>query len=207
MNSPGVNIQISENAIRVMAVGAVSLGILWLIWKLNESAPETHLPKEAEEFSRLKAVAPSQLDDIQYDAGIVPKVRNLFDDGHYAQATEEACKHLFQIVRDVSGYNEQDGTLLINTVFLQKRILHFKATTKAHINGVETGFVEGLRYLAKSVRNLLAHDATTLSEVDALTYINLACFFSYQVKYNTVRVIEPSAETENGATELAAQSI
>lgn len=190
----GVNIQISEGTVKVMAAGAVALGILWLIWKLNEDAPEEHLPKEAEEFSHLKAVTPSRLDEIQYDAGIVPKIRKLFDDGHHAQAAEEACKHLFQIVRDASGYDEQDGTRLIDIVFVQKQLLHFKATTKAHINGVETGFIEGLRYLAKSVRNLLAHDAVTITEIDALTHINLACFLGYQVQYNTVRVIEPPAE-------------
>ncbi len=192
----GVNIQISEGTVKVMAVGAVALGILWLIWKLNEDAPETHLPKEAEEFSHLKAVTPSRLDEIQYDAGIVPKIRKLFDDGHHAQAAEEACKHLFQIIRNVSGYNEQDGTRLIDTVFVKEKILHFKDITKAHINGVETGFIEGLRYLAKSVRNLLAHDTVTISELSALTLINLACFLGYQVQYNTVRVLETAEAAE-----------
>lgn len=191
----GVNIEISENAVRVMAVGAVALGVLWLIWKLNDNAPEEHLPIEAEEFLRLKAVTPSRLDEIQYDAGIVPKVKKLFDGGHHAQAAEEACKHLFQIVRDTSGYGQKDGAILIDVVFVQKKILHFTDTTKAHINGVETGFIEGLRYLAKSVRNLLAHDAVIITEIDALTHINLACFLGYQVQYNTVRAIEQPVES------------
>lgn len=194
MTTSGVNIQISENTVKVMAAGAVALGILWLIWKLNEDAPEAHLPKEAEEFLHLKAVTPSRLDEIKYDVGIVPKIRKLFDDGYHAQAAEEACKYLFQIVRDASGYDEHDGTRLIDIVFVQKKILHFKATTKAHINGVETGFIEGLRYLAKSVRNLLAHDTITITEIDALTHINLACFLGHQVQHNTIRVVEPSAE-------------
>jgi uncharacterized protein (TIGR02391 family) len=124
----------------------------------------------------------------------IPKIRKLFDDGHHAQAAEEACKHLFQIVRNASSFNEQDGTRLIDTVFVQKKILHFKDMTKAHINGVETGFIEGLRYLAKSVRNLLAHDTVKINQIDALTHINLACFLGYQVQYNTTRVIEPPAE-------------
>lgn len=188
----GVNIQISEGTVKVMAVGAVALGFIWLIWKLSEDAPEDHLPMEAKEFSHLKAVIPSRLDDIQYDVGIVPKIRKLFDDGHHAQAAEEACKHLFQIVRSASGYDEKDGTKLIDIVFVEKKLLHFKATTKAHINGVETGFIEGLRYLAKSVRNLLAHDTVTITGIDALTHINLACFLGYQVQYNTVRTIPPT---------------
>ena len=194
----GVNIQISEGAVKVMAVGAVALGIIWLISKLSEGEVEDALPKEAEEFSHLKAVTPSRLDEIQYDVGIVPEIKRLFDDGHYSQAAEQACKLLFDIIRNVSGYNEKDGTILIDVVFIQKKILHFEDTTKAHVQGVENGFIEGLRYLAKSVRNLLVHDVVTISEMDALTHINLACFLGYQVQHNTTLTIEPPAKAANG---------
>lgn len=190
----GVNIQISEGAAKAMTMGAVALGVLWLIWKLNENMPQEYLPDEAEEFSHLKAVVPSRLDEIQYDVGIVAEIKPLFDDGHHAQAAAEACKHLFEIIRKVSGYEEKDGTLLIDVVFIQKKLLHFKDTTKAHVKGVENGFIEGLRYLSKSVRNLLAHDTITITEMDALTHINLACFLGYQVQYNTVRGLEAPME-------------
>lgn len=193
----GIHIQISESAAKAMAIGAVALGVIWLISKLSESDEQEYLPREAEEFSHLRAVSPSRLDDIQYDVGIASKVKKLFDDGHHAQAAEEACKHLFDIIRNVSGCHEKDGTILIDVVFIQKKILHFEDTTKAHVRGVEGGFIEGLRYLAKSVRNLLAHDAITISEMDALTHINLACFLGYQVQYNTVLAIEPPAKAAN----------
>lgn len=182
----GVSIQMSEGTVKAMTVGAVALGVIWLIWKLSDDSPEGHLPKEAEEFSHLRAVVPSNLDEIQYDAEIVPKIKKLFDDGHHAQASEEACKHLFDIIRRVSGYDEKDGTILIDVVFIQKKLLRFQDVTKPHVNGVESGFIEGLRYLAKSVRNLHAHDTVKIDRISALTHINLACHLGYQVENNTV---------------------
>lgn len=187
MEGVGINIQISERAVKTMTIGAVALGVIWLIWKLTEESPENHLPKEAEEFSHLKAVTPSKLDEIQFDVGIVSEVKPLFDDGHYAQASLEACKRLFSVIREVSGYDEKDGTILIDVVFIQKKILHFTESTKAHVNGVEAGFIEGLRFLSKSVRNLLSHDTIEMTQIDALTHINLACFLGHQVQNNTVR--------------------
>lgn len=194
MSNAAIKIEVSEGAVKAMAVGAVVLGFVWLIWKLSEDKPEEHLPIEAEEFSHLKAVTPSRLDEVQYDVGIVEHVSALFGAGHYAQAVEEACKRLYKTIREVSGYNEKDGTRLIDIVFREKKILQFKDVTEAHIRGVEDGYTEGMRYLSKSVRNLIAHSTIQITEVDALTSINLACFLAYQVEHNTIRILDAPKE-------------
>lgn len=45
-----------------------------------------------------------------------PRVRRLFDDGHYTQATFEACKFLEKQVRRVSGENKTGFSLMMSVL-------------------------------------------------------------------------------------------
>lgn len=198
MSIPAIEIKISDTAVKVIVGGALVLGAIWLINELTKDDEPIHLPPEAKTFAQLPALNPKTLEEVTFHAGIVIKIRPLFENGHYRQAVFEACQCLFDIIRQKSGVLEKDGASLVDVVFFKQNILTFKKVTEPHINGCEEGFKHGLLYFAKSVRNPIAHAQSEISPVMALSHITQICFLGYQIENHTIKKevlsISPSVE-------------
>lgn len=181
-----IEIKVSDTAIKVIVGGTLVLGAIWLINELTKDNDPIHLPPEAKTFALLPALNPKTLEEVTFHAGIVFKIRPLFENGHYRQAVFEACQCLFDIIRQKSGILEKDGASLVDVVFFKQNILTFKKVTEPHILGCEEGFKHGLLYFAKSVRNPIAHSQPEMSPIMALSHITQICFLGYQIENNTI---------------------
>ena len=84
--------------------------------------------------------------------------RQLFSDGHYARAVEEACKSLNNSVQDKSG-EPLDGVALMQRVFTEKdpvlRLNNLRTTSQ---RDEQSGYMMILSGLMRGVRNPRAHD-------------------------------------------------
>jgi uncharacterized protein (TIGR02391 family) len=107
-----------------------------------------------------------------------PKVRELFDDGHYPQATELAFKHLDKEIQRHSGLTAESGFKLMMAAF-------DGATPKVKLNGLvtisEKDEQEGFRFVfaggMKGIRNPRAHDLGIMDDpdicLDHLSFVSL----------------------------------
>ncbi|NTW88286.1 MAG: TIGR02391 family protein [Desulfobulbaceae bacterium] len=94
---------------------------------------------------------------------------------NYFHAVFEACKGLFERVRDLSGI-KGDGAALIDRVFsVDKPYLAFNALTSETEISEHKGFAQLLKGCAAAIRNPLAHEPKILwqGEVDAADYLTL----------------------------------
>jgi len=81
----------------------------------------------------------------------------LLQDGHHAQAVEEAAKAVFQYLRSNTGLTS-DGVNLAEAAFsLKSPILAFGDLADENTRNEQLGFMEMLKGLARGVRNPLAH--------------------------------------------------
>lgn len=95
------------------------------------------------------------------------KVRRLFDDGHYAQATEHAFKYLDKRVQKHSGISSESGFKLMMAAFDSK-------TPKVKLNALhstsEKDEQEGYRFIfaggMKGIRNPRAHEPGIVDDPD-----------------------------------------
>lgn len=106
------------------------------------------------------------------------KVRKLFDDGHYPQATELAFKHLDKEIQRHSGISTESGFKLMMAAF-------DGATPKIKLNALvtisEKDEQEGFRFVfaggMKGIRNPRAHDPTIADDpdvcLDHLSFVSL----------------------------------
>lgn len=106
----------------------------------------------------------------------------LFIDGHFAQAIEEAAKAVSQYIRDKTGLTT-DGAALAQTAFsVQNPILAFNDLSDENKRNEQVGFMEMLKGLAKGVRNPLAHSHGREEESQkAFEYLVLASLFCRRV--------------------------
>jgi len=116
----------------------------------------------------------------------------LFRDGHYPQAVEEAAKAVFQYIRDATGLTI-DGTPLAQTAFsVSKPILAFNDLADQTKKDEQVGFMEMLSGFAKGVRNPLAHTHGKTEETQkAFEYLTLASLFCRRIDDATPRISKP----------------
>ncbi len=94
---------------------------------------------------------------------------------NYFHAVFEACKGLFQRIRDLSGI-EADGANLIDRVFsVEKPSLAFNTLQTDTEKSEHKGFAQLLKGCAAAIRNPLAHGPKILwqGEIDAADYLTL----------------------------------
>lgn len=94
---------------------------------------------------------------------------------NYFHAVFEACKGLFQRIRDLSGV-DADGTILIDKVFsVEKPFLAFNTLQTETEKSEHKGFAQLLKGCAAAIRNPLAHGPKILwqGETDAVDYLTL----------------------------------
>lgn len=106
----------------------------------------------------------------------------LFLDGHYAQAVEEAAKAVFQYIRGKTTLTG-DGAPLIDSAFsLNKPILAFSDLQDQNKKNEQLGFMEMLKGFAKGVRNPLAHTHGKQEEAHkAFEYLVMASLFCRRI--------------------------
>jgi len=107
-----------------------------------------------------------------------PKVRALFDDGHFPQATELAFKYLDKEIQRHSGLTTESGFKLMMAAF-------DGATPKVKLNALvtisEKDEQEGFRFVfaggMKGIRNPRAHDPGIVDDpdtcLDHLSFVSL----------------------------------
>ncbi|EMG38583.1 hypothetical protein PCS_00213 [Desulfocurvibacter africanus PCS] len=94
---------------------------------------------------------------------------------NYFHAVFEACKGLFQRIRELSGI-EADGASLIDRAFsIEKPYLAFNTLQTETEKSEHKGFAQLLKGCAAAIRNPLAHGPKILwqGEIDAADYLTL----------------------------------
>jgi uncharacterized protein (TIGR02391 family) len=106
----------------------------------------------------------------------------LFADGHYAQAIEEAAKAVFQYIRNVTGLTT-DGAVLVDTAFSpHKPVLAFSDLADETKKNEQVGFMEMLKGFLKGVRHPLAHSHGKAEEAQkAFEYLVMASLFCRRI--------------------------
>jgi len=148
-----------------------------IIGKLQTIEPDDNIPEDP-----TKPIRPGV--DVDYlmrgyldhlHPFILAGCSQLFIDGHYTQAVEEAAKAVFQYVRNVTGLTEDGATLAQNAFSLNNPILAFTDLADENKKNEQVGFMEILKGLAKGVRNPLAHTHGKKEEAQkAFEYLVLA---------------------------------
>lgn len=99
-------------------------------------------------------------------------VGNLYRDGHYANAVEDATKALNALVRMRSGVEDKDGSALMEAVFSPKNpILKFNQLADASDIDEQKGFMMMLSGAVAGLRNPRAHKIIKDDPEMALEYI------------------------------------
>jgi len=116
----------------------------------------------------------------------------LYRDGHYAQAVEEASKAVFQYIRNATGLTT-DGAALVQTAFSVKNpILAFSDLADDTKKSEQVGFMEMLAAFAKGVRNPLTHSHGKLEEAQkAFEYLVMASLLCRRVDDATPKASKP----------------
>ena len=106
----------------------------------------------------------------------------LYRDGHYAQAVEEAAKAVFQYIRNVTGL-AGDGASLVQAAFTPKNpILAFSDLKDQTKQNEQVGFMEMLCAFAKGVRHPLTHTHGRQEEAQqAFEYLVMASLFCRRI--------------------------
>jgi len=167
-----------------------------IIGELQALDPDDEIPREKNRTIRaggsVERVALGYLDHLH------PFIREgcarLLQDGHHAQAIEEAAKAVFQYLRNRTGLTA-DGANLAEAAFsLKSPILAFGDLTDENIRNEQLGFMEILKGVAKGVRNPLAHTHGRKEEFQkAFEYLALASLLCR-------RIDDASPKAEESAT-------
>lgn len=127
------------------------------------------IARNAHRFSEREEISESQLhpfDRRNVHPGLPPKVRNLFDDGHYAEATFAAFKF---IDKKVQGYSKlkESGLRLMMTAFNEAKPL-LKLT--ALVDTSEIDEQQGFKFLFSggvlAIRNPRGHEVNLQDDPD-----------------------------------------
>ena len=116
----------------------------------------------------------------------------LYLDGHYAQAVEEASKAVSEYIRKATGLTT-DGVALAQTAFSPKNpMLAFSDLADETKRNEQIGFMEMLVGFAKGIRNPLAHTHGKLEEAQkAFECLVMASLFCRRVDDATPSVTAP----------------
>jgi uncharacterized protein (TIGR02391 family) len=117
---------------------------------------------------------------------------------NYFHAVFEACKGLFQRIRELGGV-EADGASLIDKVFsVENPRLAFNTLQTETERSEHKGFAQLLKGCAAAIRNPLAHDPKILwhGEIDAADYLTLISMLHRKLD-QCVKV--PNQDSQKGA--------
>lgn len=116
----------------------------------------------------------------------------LYQDGHYAQAVEEAAKAVFQHIRNATGLTT-DGAALAQTAFSVKNpILAFSDLQDQTKQNEQVGFMEMNCALFKGVRHPLAHTQGRQEEAQkAFEYLAMASLFCHRIDDASPKQLKP----------------
>lgn len=98
--------------------------------------------------------------------GLPPKVRNLFDDGHYPEATFEAFKFIDKVVQKHSRISESGMKLMMQVFDEARPVLQLTALS----NPSEIDEQKGYRFLfsgaVMAIRNPRGHEVNVIDDPD-----------------------------------------
>lgn len=119
---------------------------------------------------------PPTFDQIVDDDELRSTSRDLFLDGYYALAVEEAYKCLNNIVKDLTGLGHLDGVNLMQNAFsLNKPLLKLNNLKTQSQKDQQRGYMEMFAAVITGVRNPRAHEHAYLDDpVTALELLGLA---------------------------------
>jgi uncharacterized protein (TIGR02391 family) len=155
-----------------------------VLGQLDSHDPEDEIPRDADHPVR-PGVGVDRL-ALAYLPHLHPFIAKgcsqLFVDGHYTQAVEEAAKAVSQYIRDVTNLTT-DGTALVDTAFsLKKPLLAFSDLSDETKRNEQVGFMDMLKGFAKGVRNPLAHTHGNKEEAQkAFEYLVMASLFCRRI--------------------------
>lgn len=128
---------------------------------------------------------------------IVEVSQNLFEDGHYANAAEDAfieindrIKKLFMKLNPTAT-KVPDGQAVMNTVFSDNGpLLEFCDRSTETGNNIQKGYMQMLAGAMSALRNPKAHANITITKDDAMRRLMFASMLMYQideaVKYSCI---------------------
>lgn len=118
------------------------------------------------------AVPPRSFGDLGLHADIEAAAAELFGNGHYRNAVEDACKALDMLVKGRSGRSDLTGTELMELVFSPKNpILKFNDQTNASEKSEQAGMARLYSGVMLAFRNPRAHGLVYDDPDRALEYI------------------------------------
>ena len=99
------------------------------------------------------------LERIVSDRELLKFVAPLYDDGHYAQAVEEACNFLDNLVKRRSGCSDLTGARLMRKVFSSKKpILRLNSLATKSEKDEQQGYMDLFAGAMSGIRNPRAHE-------------------------------------------------
>ncbi len=119
---------------------------------------------------------PPTFDQIVDDDELRLTSRELFLDGYYALAVEEAYKCLNNIVKDLTGLSELDGVPLMQRAFSPKNpVLKLNDLRTQSENDQQRGYMDMFGAVMTGIRNPRAHEHRYLDDPEtALELLGLA---------------------------------
>lgn len=119
---------------------------------------------------------------LEFHPEIQRAVGDLFKNGHYANAVEDACKALDGFVKFRSGRSDLAGTDLMNTVFSPKNpILRFNDGVSESDKSEQQGMMQLFAGAMLAFRNPRAHQIVTDDPENALEILSLLSFLAKAV--------------------------
>lgn len=196
----GVNIQISEGAVKVIAGAACFVGFCYVLAKVIDNLPDNLvcLPEEAEDLAQLPEVTPPSFEAINYHPVVKKQAAAAFQAGDYCGAVRAATIGLYDVLRELSGLSA-DASELVKLAFYgepKKGIapaLRFSELAPLHINNPESGYIDLLMGFSKSIRKIHMHAEIEISKTQALQEISLACYLADIIETKTIPYQEAAA--------------
>lgn len=141
-----IDIEISDDAMKILMASVVFLGVGYLVYKVFENLPENEipLPQEAKEFSELPEVSPETVDELGFSETVTKRTEPLLTKELWVEAARESAVALYDVIRQKSGVQE-DSTTLVRSVFRgAKRVLKFVDIASEHIKNADEGLIHYL---------------------------------------------------------------
>lgn len=122
---------------------------------------------------------------------IHPQIKNvskkLYEDGHYAEAAENAFKEINSRVKKIFKYKcpnvkVLDGVALMTTVFSDNEpLIEFDDHTSESGKNIQKGFMMMLAGAMAGLRNPKAHENLTIENTDAMRQLMFASMLMYKI--------------------------
>jgi uncharacterized protein (TIGR02391 family) len=142
----------------------------------------------ADHGARSQSGTPRSLAGIDLHPAIEQAAAQLFRDGHFANAVENACKALNNLVQMKSGNYLLDNTRLMSTVFNKNNpTLAFNELTNQSDNDEQEGFMHLYMGVCLAFRNPRAHDLTEDEPGIAFGMIVTVSFLAKMLDHATTR--------------------